>query len=141
MPFGSKIFQKHFKFQTNNRNMKSFETKIGSLTKTTTAAFAYAGKFNPSMEIKDIQQCLFYIEKTQTPQLKIISTKEFLQQQEIKLSKEINISSISSLEDDIVSGKVVIKLDSGIFYKSFSSKKTTLTNNLIFIYFKKADSI
>ena len=137
LPIGQVIYKRDFKTQIKDRNLRPFEVLDRSRIITTTAAFCYGAKYAPSLAMKNIQPYLFYLRNEYNPELNIISARDFLNQTAIKLSKEINMSDLASLEDDITSGKLIFNLPTGEEYKSFASEKTTLTNNLVMICFKK----
>ena len=131
LPIGKIIFSKNFKTQTKDSYLEMFKSEYSLQTK----AFYYGGKFSSYFTLGEIQPCLFYVKCNQYSELRIESISEILRKNKIQLSEEIDMRDISSLEDDILNGKINITLPTGHSYKSIASKKTNL-NNFAYIIFK-----
>ena len=135
-----RLYTKNFIVQTIPKELKTIEEITCSGIDTKTHVYPFAGCLRSYMEMKDIQPYLFYIghEYNQSPYINLVSATDFFKSQDILVSENIAIKSLSTLEDDITDGKIELKLkNSNAKYISISSSKNTLTNTYVSIIFEK----
>ena len=139
------IYTKKFETQKKSNeieNFRDYESAYdeSSLIHTKTRAHFFAGSFQKTMKISDIQQYFFYMGTGYQGEefINLISSKDLLETQKVKPTPGIKLENLSTLEDDIMSGKIEINFDDeNVKYQSMSSIKTTLTSEIFQIIFKK----
>ena len=141
IPKNSVIFTKRFQIQPVSRRIPNYpdnSEKQSGIFMTKSEAYPFAGLYFEGMKLSDIQPQLFYVgtDFRAKPYIKAIPAKEALQNDNIKICKDISIESLTSLEDDIYTGKAKIKLND-TEYESITSKKNTLISDIFTITFKK----
>lgn len=139
------IYTKKFETQKKSNeieNFRDYESAYdeSSLIHTKTRTHFFAGSFQKTMKISDIQQYFFYMGTGYQGEefINLISSKDLLETQKVKPTPGIKLENLSTLEDDIMSGKIEINFDDeNVKYQSISSIKTTLTSEIFQIIFKK----
>ena len=135
------IYKKEFPKQTISRRIDNFidnSVEQNGTIHTKSKAHFFGGSYFGGIKFSDIQPYLFYVGTGLQAEeyINIISAKEVFQNGKVKLSPEIQIDSLSTLEDDICNGTLKLNLDDEI-YKSVIAIKETLTSNVFQILFKK----
>lgn len=128
------IYTKNFIKQTKNIMVKTNEFFSESVIDTISNAYMFGGKFLPN----NIQQYLFYIMHiyNEKPQIKIVSAEDVINDKNyIKLDPSIKLEDLSTLQDDIINGKITININNKK-YQSVLLKKSTLISNRVNILFK-----
>lgn len=139
------IYTKKFETQKKSNEIENFRDydsvyDESSLIHTKTRAHFFAGSFQKTMKISDIQQYFFFMGTGYQGEefINLISAKDLIQTQKVKPTTGIKLENLSTLEDDIMSGKIEINFDDkNVKYQSMSSIKTTLTSEIFQIIFKK----
>ena len=128
------IYTKKFYIQNKNIILQTNEEENESGINTISNAYLFGGSFMPN----NIQQYLFYIrhDYNEAPYISLISSSEILNNtSNIKLAPSIELENLSTLQDDITNGKIIIDINNKK-YKSLFYKKHTLISNKINIVFK-----
>ena len=128
------IYTKFFGKQNKNICLETIEYETEYGINTISKAYMFGGSFKPN----DIQQYLFYIKHNynERPYISLISSEDIINnKKDIQLASSINRENLSTLQDDIMNGKIVINL-SNKKYKSIFYKKSTLISNKFNIIFK-----
>lgn len=128
-----KVYTKQFITQSSSVTLTGYETFIDSGINTVSNAYGFGGGYTSHFLPNKIQPYFFYICNmyNEAPYISLMSATDFINQRRIQLAEKYDIST---LEDDILNGKIVLNINN-INYKSISSNKTGLTNNLIHITF------
>lgn len=125
------IYTKKFEKQDKDIILNTIEEENKSYINTTSYAYLFGGSF--------MQQYLFYIrhEYNKDPYISLISSEDIINNKyNIKLDPNIDIKILNTLQDDVMDGKIKIKLNNKP-YKSLFYKKHTLISNKINIMFKE----
>ena len=135
------IFKKMFKIQNVSKRIPNYPDKTNEQSEifmTKSDAHLFAGEYYPGIKLSDIQPYLFYVgtDARTEPYLRVISARDALQTQKVKISKDIVIGLLSTLEDDICNGAVKFVLHNYNYY-SISAQKNTLTSNIFAILFRR----
>ncbi len=135
------IYRKFFQLQKVSKRIPNYPdiaNKQGEIFMTKSDAHPFAGCYFPGIKLSEIQPYLFYVGTgvRSDPYIKIISAKEAIQSDVVRICKDVDISSISTLEDDVCNGKVRFKVDE-FKYVSIFAQKNTLTSDVFTILFKK----
>lgn len=131
-------YTKVFPVTTRQLTLEVVEVANCSGFDTVSHAYHFGGCFKPNMSLSDIQPYLFYVKHlyNENEFIGIISASEFLNtKNDLLPSYNVTFESLANLYDDIISGKIIIKIH-GKKYKSISAIKNTLTNSLFTIKFK-----
>ena len=135
------IYRKNFQTQLSSRNIDNFRDPNmpqSGLIHTKSRAHPFGGYYYPGIKLSDIQPCLFYVGTGLQAKeyITLISAKNVIQGDEVRLSPEIPIDSLATLEDDIYSGKIEISFQNQK-YKSILATKDTFVSSFIQILFRK----
>ena len=138
-----KIYEKRFQTQQNSREIEVLEEQEFEETDVLhfkSGAHFFAGSYNKGINISEIQPYLFYVGTGfQTSEyIEIISARDLLNTNKVKLANGIKLSQLSTLEDDVSNGEIKISL-TNIVYKSIAIKKNTLISDVCKIIFRKGD--
>ena len=128
------IYTKHFGKQDKNIVLHTTEEENKSGINTISNAYLFGGNFNQD----NIQQYLFYIKHNynKEPCIGLISSEDIVSNKyNIKLDPNINIKDLSTLQDDIMNGKIEININNKK-YKSLLYKKQTLISNKVNVIFR-----
>lgn len=135
------IYKKIFQIQNVSRRIPNYPDiahEQSEIFMTKSEAHPFAGTYFPGIKLLEIQPYLFYVGtgvRTE-PYIKIISAKDAIQKEMVKICKDVDTNSLSTLEDDICNGKVKFNLDD-FQYVSILAQKDTLTSDVFAILFKK----
>ena len=137
------FYRKIFQIQNISKRIPNYpdtSNEQSEIFTTRSDAYPFAGIYFTGIKLSNIQPCLFYVgtDLQTKPYVKIISTKEAIQENSIKISKDIDINSLSTLEDDICNGKVKFTTDETT-YTSIFAQKDTLISDVFTILFKKVN--
>ena len=135
------IYRKLFQLQNVSKRIPNYpdiSNTQSEIFMTKSDAHPFAGCYFPGIKLSEIQPYLFYVgtDVRTEPYVKIISAKDAIQGNIVRICKDIDISSLSTLEDDICNGKVSFKAN-GLKYVSILAEKNTLTSEVFTILFKK----
>ena len=135
------IFKKVFTIQNISKRIPNYPDNANEQSEifmTKSDAHFFAGMYYSGIKISDIQPCLFYVgtNARAEPYLRVISAKNAIQTQLVEISKDIDVGTLSTLEDDICNGAVKFVTQNHC-YCSISAQKTTLTSNVFTILFQK----
>jgi len=135
------IYRKRFKLQTVSKRIPNYPDRLNQqsgIFMTKSDAHPFAGCYFSGIKLSEIQPYLFYVgtDVRTEPYLKIISAKEAIQSNLVRISKDVDTSSLSTLEDDVCNGEVRFKANE-FTYMSILSQKDTLTSDIFTILFKK----
>lgn len=102
-------------------------------------AYPYAGAYYKGIAVENIEQYFFYIgtELQAKEYMNTISSKKVLSGGPIKLCQGLKASEITSLQNDITSGKINLTMQDKTIYQSLDIKKDTIISNACVITFKK----
>lgn len=132
------IYTKTFKITEKSQSVRTHETENYSGIDTISDAYYFGGNYKPNKPLSDIQPYLFYLGHNYngTQFINIISATEFLNtKNKLTPSFSVKFDELSTLQDDIVSGKLQIKVNDKL-YKSIYASKDTLTTPVIIVRFK-----
>lgn len=139
MPIDQKVIYTK-KFHTSQSKVIAVhENENYSGIDTISDVYFLSGAYKPNMPLDNIQPYLFYLthQYNSLSNISIISATEFLNSKNTLMpDKNIKFEDLSTLYDDIVTGKIQIVLHDNI-YKSVSAIKNTLTNSLFTLKFKR----
>ncbi|MDR2074832.1 MAG: hypothetical protein LBP31_01265 [Holosporales bacterium] len=138
----SSIYSK--KFHTQKENVQA-EMNIDPRYEVTaynhliSEAYPIAGSYHKGIPIENIEQYFSYIGigLQAKPYIDIISSKQLLNAKHLKISPLIKSSQITSLQDDILSGKIKITMPNETKYQSLNVVKDTIVSDICVISFKK----
>ncbi|MDR1476487.1 MAG: hypothetical protein LBI20_04235 [Holosporales bacterium] len=101
--------------------------------------YFFAGSYYAGIKLSDIQQYLFYVgtEIQAREYINIISATELISSRNIEPAPIVTFQSLSTLEDDVCDGKVVINFPDGSEYQSIAISKNTLVSDIVQMLFKK----
>ena len=104
--YNSIIYTKNFGTQSKNIILETNEEDNESGINTISNAYLFGGSFKPH----NIQQYLFYVghEYNRESYISLISSEDALQNTNIKLDSIIKLEDLSTLQDDIINGQIVI---------------------------------
>lgn len=134
------IFTKEFKTQKVSKTIELFDDgNSGYRSK----AYFFAGRYFRGINIPDIQQHMFFIgiDTDQQKYIKIISSSELLNSNDVLLSDEIQLESLSNIKDDVACGKIQIKISEDISYTALDISKETVVSNVCRIVLKKSQNV
>ena len=137
------IYRKVFQIQNISKRIPNYpdiSNQQSEIFMTKSDAHPFAGSYFTGIKLSEIQPYLFYIGtgvRTE-PYLKIISAKDAIQSNMVEICKDVDISSLSTLEDDICNGKVHLKTED-FTYVSILAQKDTLISDIFTILFKKVN--
>ncbi|MDR0695850.1 MAG: hypothetical protein LBF56_03760 [Holosporales bacterium] len=139
------IYRKTFQVQTSSKNIENFvdeDMEASSIIHTKSRAHCFAGSYFKGVKFSDIQQYLFYVGTgyRAEPYISVIKASEIIQTKKAKLNHDITVDSLSTLEDDICDGKILIEFPDGSAYQSICSAKDTLVSNICQISFKRKEN-
>ena len=130
------IYTKKFGIQNKNIVLQTNETQNSfGFINTTSNAYLFSGSFKPN----NIQQYLFYIRHNcnEEPYISLISSKNAINNTDnIIIDPSINLEYLSTLQDDIINGKIIIDINNNK-YKSILLYESTLVSNKFNIVFKR----
>ena len=137
----SVIYKKEFRLQNESKRIDNFldpDMDQSGILHTKSYAHYFAGNYFFGIKLSDIQPCLFCLGTGLQGKeyIHLFSAKEIFQNNAAKLSPDIEKSNLTSLEDDISSGKITLQFQDQI-YKSITAKKDTLLSNVFQILFRK----
>lgn len=135
------IYQKRFRLQNESRRIDNFlDTSMdqSGILHTKSNAHYFGGCYFKGIKFSDIQPCLFCLGTgiQGKEYIKLFTAKDILQNNSAKLTPEIEKSDLTTLEDDIYTGKLVLQFQDQI-YKSIMATKETLISNVFQILFRK----
>ena len=134
-----KIFTKKFVTQQVPKNIETFvDGNSGYQSK----AHFFAGSYFCGINLRNIEQYMFYvgIDAYQQKYINIISATELLNSTNIFPSDEIRIENLSNIKDDVLSGRLKLKISDEIVYKAVDISKETLISDKCLVLFKKDTS-
>ncbi len=130
------IYTKIFGKQNKNICLETIENDTEYGINTISNAYLFGGSFKPN----NIQQYLFYIEHNYNEKtyISLISSEDIIinNNKNIQVSKHINKEQLSTLQDDIMNGKIIIDINNKQ-YQSILYNKNTLMSNKVNIIFKQ----
>lgn len=135
------IYRKVFQIQNISKRIPNYPDSAhdqAQIFRTKSDAHPFAGTYFSGIKLSEIQPYLFYVGtgiKTE-PYIKVISVKDALQKEIVKICSDIDVGSLSTLEDDICDEKVKFNVDD-FTYASILAQKNTLTSDIFTILFKK----
>ncbi|MDR3223996.1 MAG: hypothetical protein LBT03_00180 [Holosporales bacterium] len=139
------LYTRRFITQQLSKNIENFVDRNvadTSVIHTKTNAHFLAGNYFKGIPFSDIQQCFFYMGTglRAEPYIGIISSKKAVQTKKVRLNQDVVPETLSTLEDDICEGKVVITIpDINVTYQSITVEKTTLMSDVVNLVFKRDD--
>jgi hypothetical protein len=137
------IYIKKFPIQQISKNIDNFIDRSideSDIIHTKSNAHCFAGSYFSEIKLSDIQPYLFFVGTgaRAMPYISLISARDVLQTKQVKIDPMIKPEELSTLEDDICNGKVLLDCANELFcYKSIAAKKDTLVSNVFHIIFKK----
>jgi hypothetical protein len=139
------IYNKKFMLQPIDFEIESFfneNLEVTDISHYKSKAHFFAGSYYKGIAISDIQQYMFFLRANIYGEkfINIISSKEILNSNSIPPADEIRFENLSTLQDDISSGKIMLEFPDNVRYKSIDIKKETLTFDICKIIFKKSQS-
>ncbi len=132
------IYTKKF-YTSQSRIIEVYETENHSGINTISNVHFFGGAYKPNMPLDGIQPYLFYLmhEYNNLAHIGIISATDFLNSKNNLIpAPNIKFEDLSTLYDDIVTGKIQLTLNNSI-YRSISAVKNTLTNSLFILKLKQ----
>ncbi len=137
------IYRKVFQIQNISKRLPNYpdtSNEQSEIFTTKSEAHPFAGMYFTGIKLSNIQPYLFYVgTNLQTkPYVKIISAKEAIRENSVKICKDIDVDALSTLEDDICNGKVKFTTDETT-YTSIFAQKDTLISDVFTILFKKVN--
>jgi hypothetical protein len=139
------IYNKKFMLQPTDLEIESFfneNLEVSDISHYKSKAHFFAGSYYKGIAISDIQQYMFFLRANVYGEkfINIISSKEILNSNSVPPTDEIRLENLSTLQDDISTGKIVLEFPDGAVYKSIDIKKETLTSDICKIIFKRVHS-
>lgn len=106
------------------------------------SALPFAGKYHKGIDIKDVEQYMFYIgtDLRSKEYITTVSARDVLCSNFICFDRSVAIKNITSLKDDVLNGdiEIVFKNETGdIVYKSVDIFKHSVTSNKCVLTFKR----
>ncbi|MDR1488684.1 MAG: hypothetical protein LBI26_03015 [Holosporales bacterium] len=105
--------------------------------------YGFGGIYHKGIAVSDIEQYFYHLGTGLQSEeyMDRMSSRKLLACKYTKLSDSINLSDITSLEDDVNMGKILISLeDSHAIYESFQIKKDTIISDDCVIAFRLKNS-
>ena len=138
---GQVLYKKMFQIQNASKRIPNYpdnSNRQKEIFITKSDAHPFAGAYFTGMKLSDIQPYLFYVgtDFQTKPYVKIISAKKAIQENSVNICKNVDINSLSTLEDDICNGKVKFTIDD-VTFTSILAQKDTLISEVFTILFKK----
>lgn len=135
------IYQKRFKLQNKSRRIDNFLDKSmeqSGILHTKSKAHYFGGNYFNGIKLSDIQPCLFCLGTgiQGKEYIRLFTAKDILQNNLAELTPEIEKSDLTTLEDDICSGQLMLQFQDQI-YKSIMATKETLLSKVLQILFRK----
>jgi hypothetical protein len=140
------IYTKRFRTQTTPTTIENFvdrDSQETGIIHTKSKAHSFAGSYFSGIKLADIQPYLFYVGTGyQAKQyISVVSASDVVRLRKVSLAPGVSQDLLSTLEDDICNGKLLISLpDYNTTYKSVSALKETVTSDIFQITFKREDS-
>lgn len=108
------IYQKSFQTQTSSKRVDNFldpNMPQDGIIHTKTKAHYFGGFYFKGINLSDIQPCLFFLGTGLQAKeyIKLITAKEALQDNVVKLDPQIEKHTLTTLKDDIADGKVKLR--------------------------------
>jgi hypothetical protein len=138
----SSVYSK--KFYTQNGNIQA-EMSVDPRYEMTvynhliSEAYPIAGAHHKGIPIENIEQYFAHIGVglQAKPYIDIISSKQLLNAKHLKVASGIKSSQITSLQDDILSGRIEITMPDETKYQSLNIVKDTVVSDICVISFRK----